>query len=278
MPPSTVHLRAGLLAATLLTASGAALAKPPVEEPDNLLNDRFTLQAGVLMSSNQTAARFDAPDGTLGTNIDGENDLGLPSRKLIGRAELMFRMRDRHRVRLGSNFIPLDRHATTVLKKSFTFGSTTYNVNETVASELQLHLFTMNYTYSFVKNDRVELGASLGVDLIGFEAQASVASRLRNEHQDYSGPAPLVGLEGEGRLSNRFYVEGRAQLLKVHIGNVKGDLSAFEGNLLYRLMPNATFGLGYASFKINVDSRKAGNSGSFDLRSSGPQVFARIGF
>ena len=162
--------------------------------------------------------------------------------------------------------------------RHFNFGSTTYNVNETVASELQLHLFTMNYTYSFVKNDRVELGASLGLDLIGFEAQASVASRLRNEHQDYSGPAPLAGLEGEGRLSNRFYVEGRAQLLKVHIGNVKGDLSTLEGNLLYRMMPNATFGLGYAAFKINVDSRKSSNSGSFDLRSSGPQVFARIGF
>lgn len=278
MPPSIVQLRTGLLATALLFTSGAAFAKPPVEEPDNLLNDRFTLQAGVMFSSNQTDARFDAPDGTLGTNIDGENDLGLPARKLVGRAELMFRMRDRHRIRLGNDFIPLDRHATTVLAKSFNFGSTTYNVNDTVASELQLHLFTMNYTYSFIKNDRVELGASLGLDLIGFEAQASVASRLRTEHQDYSGPAPLAGIEGEGRISSRFYVEGRAQLLKVHVGNVRGSLSAYEGNLLYRLMPNATFGLGLASFKINVDSRKSGNSGSFDLHSTGPQVFARIGF
>ena len=278
MHPIIDRLRALPLVATLLLASGAAVAKPPVDEPDNLLNDRFYLQAGLMSSSNQTHARVDAPDGTLGTDVDGERDLGLPTRKLVGRAELMFRMRDRHRIRLGNSFIPLDRHATTVLKSAFQFGNTTYLVNETVSSELKLRLFMMNYTYSFVKNERVELGASIGVDMIGFEAQASIPARLRDERRDYSAPAPLIGVEGAGRLSNRFYLEGRAQFLKVRVGTVRGTLTTYEGNLLYRLMPNVNFGLGVASFNINIDSRKVGDSGAFELKSTGPQLFARVGF
>lgn len=141
-----------------------------------------------------------------------------------------------------------------------------------------MRLLAINYTYSFVKTDRVELGASLGFDVIGFEAAASVPARLRTEREDRSAPAPLGGIDGTARLSSRFYVEGRAQYLKVNVQDVSGTLETFEANLLYRLTPNVTFGLGYSGFKVNVDSLNVGDSGRFELRSAGPQLFARIGF
>jgi hypothetical protein len=267
-----------LLAAALLFAATAAMAKPPPDEPDNLLNDRVTLQAGLVSTSNQSTIRYDSAAGTPGTVVDGEKDLGLPSRKLVGRAELMFRMKERHRVHIGNYYLPLDRRATIPLQKTINFGNTTYNVNDVVASELKMRLLAINYSYSFVKNDRVELGASLGFDVIGFEAAATVAARLRTEREDRSAPAPLAGLDGTVRLSSRFYAEGRAQYLKVNVQNVKGTLETFEANVLYRLSPNVTFGLGYSGFKVNVDSLKLTDSGQFQLRSAGPQLFARVGF
>jgi hypothetical protein len=267
-----------LLAAVLLLAATAALAKPPPEEPDNLLNDQLTLQAGLVSSSNHTTVRYDSTAGTPGTVIDGEKDLALPSRKLIGRAELMFRMKTRHRVHIGNYYLPLDRRATTLLQKTINFGNTTYNVNDVVASELKMRLLVINYGYSFVKTDRVELAASLGFDVVGFEAAATVAARLRTEREDHSAPAPLVGLDGTVRFSSRFYGEARAQYLKVNVQTVKGTLDTFEANLLYRLSPNGTIGLGYSGFKVDVDSQKATDSGLFQLRSTGPQLFVRVGF
>lgn len=267
-----------LLSALLLFAVTTAAAKPPAEQPDNLLNDRLTLQAGLVSSSNQTIVRYDAAAGTPGTVLDGEKDLALPARKLVGRAELVFRMKERHRARIGNYYLPLDRRATTLLTKTINFGNTTYNVNDVVASELKMRLLAIAYTYSFVKNDRLELGASLGFDVIGFDAAATVAARLRTEREDRSAPAPLGGVDGTVRLSSRFYVEGRAQYLKVNVHNVKGTLETFEANVLYRLSPNVTFGLGYSGFKVDVDSEKIGDSGQFQLRSAGPQLFARVGF
>jgi hypothetical protein len=269
---------ARLLAAALLLAATAAVAKPPPDEPDNLLNDRVTLQAGLVSSSNQTAIRYDSSAGTPGTDLDAEKDLGLPSRKLVGRAELMFRMKERHRIRIQNYYLPLDRQATTLLQKTVNFGNTTYNVNDVVASELKMRLLVINYSYSIVKNDRAELGASLGFDVIGFEAAATVAARLRTEREDRSAPAPLAGLDGTVRMSSRFYAEARAQYLKVNVHNVKGTLETFEANLLYRLSPNVTFGLGYSGFKVDVESLKVTDSGQFQLRSTGPQLFARVGF
>jgi hypothetical protein len=62
------------------------------------------------------------------------------------------------------------------------------------------------------------------------------------------------------------------------VQNVKGTLDTFEANLLYRLSPNGTIGLGYSGFKVNVDSQKITDSGQFQLRSTGPQLFVRVGF
>ena len=267
-----------LLAVALLIAATAAAAKPPPEQPDNLLNDILTLQAGIESSSNHTTIRYDSAAGTPGTVIDAENDLGLPSRKLIGRAELMFRMRNRHRVRIGNYYLPLDRQATTTLQKTINFGNTTYNVGDVVSSELKMRLLAITYSYSFVKNDRAELAASLGFDVVGFEAAATVAARLRTETEDHSAPAPLIGLDGTYRMSSRWYAEARAQYLKVNVQNVDGTLETFEANVLYRLSPNVTFGLGYSGFKVDVDSTKPTESGIFQLRSTGPQLFARVGF
>jgi hypothetical protein len=267
-----------LLATALLVAASAAVAKPPPDQPDNLLNDRLTLQAALVESSNHTTIRYDSSAGTPGTVVDGEQDLGLPSRKLIGHAELMFRMKERHRVHIGNYYLPLDRHATTQLDKTINFGDTTYNVNDVVASELNMRLLEITYSYSFIKNDRAEVAASLGFDVVGFEAAATVAARLRTEREDHSAPAPVGGLDGTVRLSSRWYAEARAQYLKVNTHDVSGTLETFQANLLYRLSPNVTFGLGYSGFKVDVESFKVGESGLFQLRSTGPQLLARVGF
>jgi len=266
------------VAVVMLFGSAAALARPPDEQPDNLLNDRFTLQAGFILTSNQTGVRLDSSAGTPGTDINAENDLGLAQRKLTGLGELMFRMRERHRIRVATYFLPLDRRATTVLARTLDFGNTTYNVDDVVASQLQVRLLSLNYTYSFVKTDRMELGASLGADVISFDAMATIPARLRTEDDSRSGPAPLAGLDGTIRISSRFYAEARAQYLRVDLSNASGTFKAVDASLLYRLNPNVTFGIGYNGYDVNVDWVTSANSGRFGLRSIGPQAFARVGF
>jgi hypothetical protein len=264
------------LAAAL--AAGAADARPREPEPDNLLNDRFGLQFALMQSSSSTDVRVDAPDGTLGTELNAEDDLGLAKSKLLGRGEVWFRMRERHRVRISNYFVPLDRRGETVLDRTIRFGDETYLVGETVSSQLAVRVLALMYTYSFVKNDRLEAGASIGFDVVGFDAEATVPARLRTEREERSGPAPLVGLDLTARIQGRWYAEGRVQYVKATVGDVEGSLTAFEVNGLYRLHPNVTLGLGYNSFTVDIDSRDIGDSGRLKLNTAGPQLFARVGF
>ena len=267
-----------LVASFALLASSAAFARPPVEEPDNLINDRFTLQAGLILSSNVTDLRRDSSTGARGTDVSLERDLGLPSKKLTGFGELMFRMKDRHRIRLSDYYLPLDRHGTTVLTGAINFGDTTYNVNDTVVSSLKVRSFALSYTYSFIKNSRLEFGGSLGFNILSFDGQVSVPTRLRIEYAQNSAPAPLGGLDVTFRISKRFYAEARAQYVKGSISGVNASLQTFNGSLLFRLMPNVTFGAGYIGYSANVDVSTVGDSGHYTLASKGPQLFARVGF
>ena len=266
--------------AALLLAAGAAGARPPGEAPDNLLNDRFSLQADVIRSSDTTALRYDPNAGAAGTDLAVEPDLGVPRHKLIARGELAFRLHDRHRVRLANYFVPLDRSGTAVLARTISFGNSVYTVGELVQSELNVRVLALSYSYSFLRSDRYELAGSLGFDVIGVEAKATVVARLRTERQDRSAPAPLVGLETSGRLSSRWYAEGRIQYLKVVAGGIHGSFKNFEANALYRLHPNATLGLGYTGFNVDVSSTRVGGAdhGSFGLKSLGPQLLLRVGF
>jgi len=271
-------LAQALLAALSLAAAGTALARPPVEAPDNLLDDRFTLQAGLVLSSNQTQLRSDSSAGTTGTDINAEQLLGLPAKKLTGFGELMFRMRQRHRIRISDYWLPLDRHGTVTLADTVNFKDTTYNAGDVVASSLKVRSFAVTYTYSFIKTERLELGASLGFNILSIDAQVAVPARLRTEYTEESAPAPLGGIDGTFRISSRFYLEARGQYVKGTIDHIDASLKTFNGSLLYRWTPNFTLGLGYLGYSADVTSLQGGNSGHYALTSKGPQAFARVGF
>ena len=277
----TIHLpnsRRLLFGACACLASAPAFARPPVAEPDNLLNDRFTLQAGFILSSNQTDLRRDSNAGTPGTDISAERDLGLPAKKLTGFGEMMFRMKTRHRIRLSDYYLPLDRKGTAVVAKTVNFGNTTYNVNNTVVSSLKVRSFALTYTYSFIKNDRLEAGASLGFNVLGFDGQVAVPTRLRTEYAENSAPAPLGGVEATFKLGGHFYAEARGQYIKGSISGVNASLKTLNASLLFRMNPNVTFGAGYIGYSASVAVTRSGNSGHYSLQSKGPQLFARVGF
>jgi hypothetical protein len=262
----------------LVVACAPAFARPPENKPDNLLDDRFGLQFALVNSSASTTVRFDADNGTLGTVLSAEDDLGLKDTKLLARGDVWFRMRERHRMRLSNYVVPLDRNGDTVLNRTIQFGNSVYAVNERVTSKLKVNLMALAYTYSVVKNDRIEAGLSFGFDVVGFEAEATVPARLRTEREERSGPAPLLGVDFTGRIVGKWYAEARAQFLRVNISDVKGSLSTWEVNGLYRLHPNVTVGLGYNSFAMDVDSVNTGDSGRFKLTTRGPMLLARVGF
>ena len=89
------------------------------------------------------------------------------------RVEFMFRMRERHRLRV--DMWELNRSsALPVRPPTIVFGDITLTPADIVVSQFNWRQSDFTYTYSVLKPPRFELGVGLGLHLIQAEAQARV--------------------------------------------------------------------------------------------------------
>ena len=91
-------------------------------------------------------------------------------------------------------------------------------------------------------------------------------------------PRLTVGIDATWVVSRRFYVDGRAQYLKVNISNLDGSLGIYEFDVLYRYRPNVSFAVGYSDFTADITSSKRSQAGVFNFSTKGPEMFFRIAF
>lgn len=256
-----------------------AVAAPPKKTRDDpMFDNAVTLSGSFVYANASTGFRLDATDGTRGTDIDAEDDLGLKKHKVLGRGEATLRARPRHRVRLLHYFLPLDRDSSATLTRDIDYGDADYLTGDEVFSNFDLSLVAINYSYSFLRTERVELAAGVGVNIVDYNTRAVVPARRVEEGNDDSGAAPVVTFDGAWRFAGRWYAEGRAQWFKIDLSGVKGSFTAFDLNFLYRLHRNVLVGAGYTYADVSVETTEIGNTGRFDMKLGGPQLFLRAGF
>ena len=267
-----------LLALALVTAPTLALAGPPKAPSDALQYQRVVITASVGRASMDTLLRRDSAPGVLGTPLVAEEDLGLASGKLNGTAELTVRVEGRHRFRVGADYLGMERTGSAPLSTSVDYGGTTYPVNDTLATSLDLRRYSATYLYSPVRNERFELSAGLGVDLIDFRAAVeSRASGVRRSDEG-TAPVPRLAVEGLWRISEHWYAEGRAAYLRGVIQDANGTVRAYSANVVWAWQPGMAFTLGYQRYQLEAESRFSRTPGRFEFRSSGPQLAVRVGF
>jgi hypothetical protein len=276
MPPS--RSRAFLaIALALPLAAEAQSARRPVTPPDPLFDHTISVTGGIGIASPETVIRYDASDGTPGTTIDAEDDLGFDDQDMATRLDITLRPRKRHRVRLGLVALPGDRSASQVIEEDIRFGDDVYLAGETVESKLRLRAWSASYGYSFLRQPRYEFGVSVGFTSIGLLAEAGVPARGVREREEQTVPAPQVGADLSFRISPRWYAEARYQYFKVSADDASGRLTQLDAAVMFQVNPNLAVGLGWTSFDGDVELREAGDSGLFRQKTDSFLLQVRAG-
>jgi hypothetical protein len=279
-----------VLAALALTVWAAATSvhaedyTPPESNSSGYISpteERVRLSLGIVRTSAATTFRVDPGGGTLGTVIDGENDLGLDHNDLGPKFQALVRVEERHRLRF--DYFILDRSDAKTLNPSaapITFGNSTLIPSDPVQTDLSLRALSITYGYSFLRRETFEIAGTLGVNIVDISARARVQTLTRHIDQsnDVAGPFPTLGLDGTWVLSRRFYLDGRAQYFKVSLSDLDGSLGMFEFAALYRFRPNVSFALGYDVVKAQLSSTHSTQAGLFDFDAKGPELFVRVAF
>ncbi len=256
--------------------SGAPLPPQKKRQVPSPITDRFSVRGTFFSSAVSTSLRVDDSAKVPGTLVSAERDLGMRSHVYQGRMELMFRLRERNRLRV--DYFESDRSAQKRLTRQVNFGDETFVLNDVAATALDWRMFGLTYTYSVLKRERFELGLGLGAYLLQGDAKGQVQARQLS--QEVSGVAafPTVALDGTWRISTRFAFVARGQYMRASVSNFSGALGDYHADFQYRWRPNFSIGAGYSELKASVNVEGGSFPGLIDLKVRGPEVFFRVSY
>ncbi len=241
------------------------------------ITDRFALRVSYFAPRIDTFLRLDRTTGQPGTDLHVEDDLGLEDKSNMARMEMVFRLREKNRLRV--DYLKLTRFGDQVLTKTIAFGDQTFLVNDRAQTELDYRSLGLTYTRSLLYFDRFELGVGLGISLLEAHAKGEVVARNVREKQDGVAPYPTLALDTTWRISKRWSLNARGQTFTANLSDFTGSMSDYHGDIQYRWARNFAFGLGYTSLRLRGESTSTKNMpGKLNQDIKGPEFFIRASF
>ncbi len=224
-----------------------------------------------------TLLRLDRTTGQAGTELNVENDLGLEDKPRQARIEMIFRLRERNRLRV--DYFKLTRYGNQILTRTVNFGDQTFLLSDRAETSIDYRALGLTYTRSVLYTDRFEIGVGVGVSLIEAHAKGEVKARNVKESEDGVAPYPTIALDSTWRISKRWSFNARGQTLTAHLSEFTGSMSDYHGDFQYRWRRNFAFGLGYTKLQIRAESTSTKNMpGKLDQDIAGPEFFIRASF
>ncbi|MEX6686962.1 hypothetical protein QTN47_05630 [Danxiaibacter flavus] len=255
----------------------------PVEKPKPTAPwfvQRFKVAAGGFVPINNTQIEVGSQDGSFGTTIDFENDLGYSKTTGTFLGDLQWRIS--RRSRLDFAYYHIDRSSSHRLEKNIEFKDKVYPVNATAKSYFNTDIFRLSYGYAFFSRPRFEAGALIGAHIVkaGVGLSASGTSGNIDVSNDFGFTAPLpdVGLWGGYVIAPRWSINGEISYLALKVDNVDGRLINYNIAVMYEVLSHFTLALGYTGLNFRVDVDKDKYKGFFKWGYNGPSLVAAYSF
>ncbi len=260
-----------LVGSAILLFSGA-----PADAAQSSDFDRFSVSLGVFFADRDTRTSVDGDIPGSGTDVDLENDLGFNKSDSVFRFDGYFRFNEKHR--LDFSAFDLSRTGSKQITEEFVWKDTLYPVDVLVNASLDLSIYRLAYTWSFLRRDNGYLGASAGVYVADIGTSIAAESIGRSSSGGVTAPLPVFGLRGQYDFSEKWSFRGSAEIFAIEYGDYSGTLYDVYAGLDYQLFEHAAIGVGINSVDIGVDITKPNFNGDLNWRYSGGLLFFKFDF
>lgn len=241
---------------------------------------RFKLTAGVFFPVNNTKIEVGNSDGSRGTQIDFEDDLGFKKSTTTFLGNFQWRASRRSRFDLG--YFHLDRNTSRTLQKTIEFGDHTYPVNATVSSYFKVDIYQFSYGYAFLLGPKYELGLQLGIHTLGTAVGINLIGETAgvgyNDKFDFTAPLPDIGIWGGYAFTDKLALNGNVNYFSIKVNDFDGKIVSYNLSLMYQVIPDLSFALGYSGMNFTVDVVKDKMEGFLKWGYNGPTLTASYSF
>ena len=274
MKQQLLGLFLGTLLSTTVGAAGGAI--------NPIMDDPFTFRLG--------ATYLDA-EGTFSSTIKGEptdnlstDDLGIDDGNTT--PYFGFRWRFADRWRLTFDYFGLENDGG--VRKDFDeliFGDIRAKGFLAVDTDFKTDFYVTQVGYSFLKNDRGELGVGAGLHVVDFNTRLKVSGEIngksgsvKSETANLTVPLPNVLGFGTYAFTPRLSLDGSIGWFGLDYDDYSGNLVSLSANLEYRLTDHFGIGVGYNYIDMDLDIEQSSRTDTYDLEYQGPVLYVSAGF
>lgn len=290
--PRSIHLiriiSCTVSALMLLICAMPTLAAEEVPKPDSTsvetskpLPDRFMLRVGGYYAQDaNTLLRLDTNSNPAGATIDFDRTLGGETEATVVRVDGLFRFNDHHA--LGASWYRLNFNGLRTIDRDLEWGDQIYPINTTIDSELTYDIYKLDYRYSLFHNEKAELGASLGLNImkIAVNMSGSIGGvPTQSSNKAVTAPLPVWGLFAGYDFTPKLTSYYTYQLFNISYDDtVKGGLQDFLIGLEYRVIRNVGLGVAYNRVNANLEIKDGDQTLTYDTKWNGFMLYGSVYF
>ncbi len=247
--------------------------------------NKYAITLGAFISKLDTSVRVGSG---FGLDLDAEEFLDMESSNTVFRVSGLWRFTDNKRHRLDLSWFAFYRSGSTTVLEDFEIEDKDGNIipiaaGTEVDSVLNIDIFQLAYSYSFLQDDRIDLAALFGFYIMPIYIGVEVSGLAAEGTLDLTAPLPTVGLRMDIILTPKWFFRSGTQIFYLEYQSFTGSILAMNGAVEYRPWDRFSFGLGIDSFTLRIEG-EGKDYPSMDLRGNvefnyvGLQLYTRIFF
>jgi hypothetical protein len=246
------------------------------------LNERFSFRLGAAFLDGDTSFSSTSNQTGLAGEVD-LGDLGIDGKTTT--PYFGFRWRFAERWRLNLEYFGSDQDGAGVAQTDLVFQDIRIPAGVLAEAEFSTDIYAASVGWSFLRDERMELGVGLGLHVADLSARirgagfiGDIAVPVAAERADVTAPLPNLRLHGAYAFTPTLAFE--AGLGWFSLSYDKYDGKFFVGTAAIEWRPHENFGLGagYTWLDVDLDVDEARFTDNYDFDLNGPVVFAVAGF
>jgi len=222
------------------------------------VQDKFKISLGAMHVVNFESEMQIAPKGIpVGVRINTKDQLNMKNDTNVFRVDGYYRFNDTHSI--DFSYFSVNSNGETT--DSITWDGN-INISGNIASYFNMHIYKVDYAYSFYHNEKVELALTLGLHItqvdLGILAYGTINGVTNSSYKSdttVTVPLPVIGFKGEYTIiDKKLFVNYKADYLYLEFDNYKGALVTSAINLEYHFVDNFGTGIGFNANNIRVEA------------------------
>ena len=255
-----------------LAAAAPALAD---DAPIRGGTEKFKLNLGTILNQNNTTLGIQGPQGR-GIEFGLEGASGVQRDRWSTLASGTWRFAPNHRV--GFQSFSTRRSSSKTTDRDLVLDDQTIPAGTQLDTSSKAQFLVVNYQYSLIRDDRIELAAIAGIYGARFRYSFDSTSPPRDVSANSTAPLPMFGISLDTFITPRWTLSTFFEGLALKVGDVRGSVGYIGMSTDYMLTRHLGLGLGVNAVSIRADVAKDDWNGSFDWRSQSFFAYGQMRF